>query len=542
MREAVRSGLAFVAPKVHVLLFVALLGAALGLRYRNIRESLPYCGSVDEKTWIQITWRMMRNGDLNPHRFVKPSLPVYMMLAGSSVGFLSEARRNEVREAKDLGKVVYPFYKKPKAVEPAKRLFAFLSVLALAMLGVVARVITRSPVSLWLAPLWACVSASYLELSWTYMNVDIAGAFFIWATLCQLVLWYRREAGPEPEPSNLALDPLIAGMLAGATIGCKYNLALILLPCLITLALLPPRRIVSRAVLLVGACAFTFLLTTPYALLDYSHFLTQVAREVRHYAQGHRETVIEQGWPMFKMYGAAFVADWGILLLIASFLGHVRLCLLDVRMFAIVAALPLTLLGLMSAQSTFFFRNLVSVQLFIALGLCSACLELPKIWALIAARAPRIAQRRGSVWVFAAALAAMTLLCFPWASLAAGYRWDVSSRRSAVRWILREVEAPTKVLVDYRLNVDTERLSPKHDVQTLNVTRPEVGSRAARVIQENPGALALVPESREPFYTALAERSTRVAAFGSQPLRPGRGAMGLDPKLLLLRLPDANVK
>jgi hypothetical protein len=533
MREVLRRARAFVRTWVHVLLLACVLAAALGVRYRNIRVASPYCGHVDEQIWIEIAFRMMRTGDLNPSRFKKPSLPVYMMLAGSSVGLLSEARGGEVRDAKALGKSAYPFYQRPRAVESAKRLFAFLSVVALALLGVVARALTGSRASLWLAPLVAGLSTYYLKLSWTYMNVDIVGACFAWATICQLLLWYRREQA-SPGTNDGAVDPLLAGVLAGATIGCKYNLALILLPCLLTLALLGGQRVVARTALLLAVCAATFVLTTPYAVLDFAHFLKDVASEVLHYSKGHG-TVIDKGWPMFAMYGAAFVEDWGVLLLVIAAAGHVRLCLRDARLFAVVASFPLALLGLMSLQSTFFFRNVLALHLFIALGVCAAFLALPELWRSISARFPRLAQRPRAAWVFGALVCLLVLSTLPWGALERGYVSEVSSRRAAARWLLRAVPTPSKVLVDERLNMDTSRVAALHQVQPFkaNAKSAKLGRRLR---SKNAGALVLAVESTESFYTELAKGATKLAEFGSELLVPGKKALGLDPKFVVLRL------
>jgi hypothetical protein len=436
----------------------------------------------------------------------------------------------------DLGTTAYPFYQHPRAVESAKRLFAFLSVVALAMLGVVARALTGSRTGLWLAPLIAGLSTSYFRLSWNYMNVDIVGACFAWATICQLVLWYRRELPSAGLRSGMA-DPVAAGVLAGATIGCKYNLGVILLPCLLTLVLLGGQRVVMRTALLLTACAATFVLTTPYAVLDFARFLKDVAIEAHHYATGHG-VAIDKGWTMFARYGAAFVDDWGVLLLFMAAVGHVLLCLRDARLFAVVAAFPLALLGLMTRQSTFFFRNVVALHLFIALGVCAALLSLPRLWALIVVRFPRLAERPRAAWAFVALGALLVLVALPWAALQQGYTSDVSSRRAATRWLLREVPNPSKVLVDTRLSMDTKRLAKLHEVQPFKIRNGKSRKRGRQLLAENPGALALVAASDELFYTALAEGATKLAEFGTTPLRPNRTAVTLDVKLVILRLAD----
>jgi hypothetical protein len=539
MQRWIRRLFVFARRKGHIALLLAVLSVALGVRFRNIHRSLPYCGGVDEKTWIEIAWRMLRDGDLNPHRFTKPSLPVYLMLAGSSVGFVSAAAHDEVREAKDLGKKAYPFYSVPRAVEAPKRLFASLSVLALAFLGLVARVLTRNDAALWLAPLFGLLSASYTGLSWTYMNVDIVGAFFAWATIYQLVSWYRRESAPAPQPPNLALDPAIAGALAGATIGCKYNLGLILLPCLLMFLLLDGPRPLARACLLIGTCAAVFVLVTPYALLDYSHFVGDVAREARHYGIGHRGVAVDAGWPMFVAYARGFLEDWGPWLLVGSAVGHLRLARREWRPFVIVSSFPVALVALMAMQRVYFFRNVVAVQLWVALGLCLACLELPRLLRATSARFPALSRRPWLRRGVAGAGVVILLLALPWATLRRAYASEVSSRHAATRWILRELAERETLLVDQRLYMDTSGLATKHEVVPLDGGSTKHTGKASRVRAQHGAAVAILPESSERYYVSLQEGATRLASFGTQPILPGKNAYNLDPKLVIMRLAAA---
>lgn len=542
MRARGKRLLASVRRRGHLIVFALVLAVALGVRFGNIRRSLPYCGGVDEKTWIQIAWRMMRTGDLNPKRFTKPSLPVYLMLAGSSVGLISSAGRGEAYKAKQLGKEAFPYYRAPRVVEAPKRLFASLSVAALALLGLIARGLTGRPAALWLAPLFALVSASYSQLSWYYMNVDIVGAFFAWATVCQLVQWYRREtAAPTPASSaGIGADALIAGALAGATIGCKYNLGVILLPCLLTVIFIGGQRVVARACLLLLASAFVFALVTPYALLDFSTFLHDVTREVRHYGTSHRGKSIERGWPMFGRYLGGFHDDWGTPLLLGALAGQLWLARRDVRSFLIVTSFPVALVFLMSMQRTFFFRNVVAVQLWIALGLAAACVAAPAWVGWARRRVPELRGRRYWSWGFSLVAAALVLVGLPWSGLEQTYASEVSSRRAATEWLTARVPEGGTVLVEDRLRMDTSELPGAFQVVPFKRESGKDKKRARALKREHPGALALVPVSNEPFYVELASGAAVLETFGSTPLNPKKGATNLDPKFVVLRLPPAS--
>ena len=145
--------------RVHVAVLVVVLVAAFATRARHVYESLPYCLHPDESTWAQIALRMHRDGELNPRRFRKPSLPVYIMYAGFGVGLLDARLHGEVSSAKDLGGKVTPYYGVPRAAVPAKLIFVLASVVAMGTGGYIAFLLTRRALAMWLAPLLVFVSA-----------------------------------------------------------------------------------------------------------------------------------------------------------------------------------------------------------------------------------------------------------------------------------------------------------------------------------------------------------------------------------------------
>ena len=163
--------------RVHLVVMLIVLAGAFATRVRHVYESLPYCRHPDESTWANIAIRMLRDGDMNPHRFRKPSLPVYLMYVGFGIGLVDARWHDEANVASDLGEKVVPYYDVPRAAVPPKLLFVLASIVAMGFGGVIAYFLTRRAMALWLAPLLLCVSASYYRLSWSYMNVDIIGAW-----------------------------------------------------------------------------------------------------------------------------------------------------------------------------------------------------------------------------------------------------------------------------------------------------------------------------------------------------------------------------
>src|SRR5687768_2887581 len=159
----------------HSWLALAVLIVALGVRAVDIRDSLPYPRHLDETTWANIALNMLRTGDLNPHRFRKPSLPVYLMLGGFSIGLVCAQIAGDAQRPRDLGSSA-SYYPVPLAAEVPKNLFALSSVLGMGFAGYLGYLFTGRASLLWLVPLLASASATYYRFSWSYMNVDIIGA------------------------------------------------------------------------------------------------------------------------------------------------------------------------------------------------------------------------------------------------------------------------------------------------------------------------------------------------------------------------------
>jgi hypothetical protein len=245
---------------------------------------MPYVGHRDEGTIVNLALVMRQNGDLNPRRFNYPSLPVYLVLSGFVLGGALAVVTGDAESLADLGTKSGRFYAVPMAAGLTKVLFALLSVAALGLAGAVAATVTGRRAALWAAPLIACLSYSYFRLSWMYLNVDIVGAFF---ALCTLGVLLVRRAGPEdPISEGKPWRAVGAGVFAGLTIGAKYNLFPILIPCLLWHWFYDRRRAASRGALVLAAAGAAFFATTPYALLAHKEFIFGVVAEMRHYGMG----------------------------------------------------------------------------------------------------------------------------------------------------------------------------------------------------------------------------------------------------------------
>jgi len=480
----------------HVLAMAIVLTLSLGIRLDHIVRSLPYARHVDEVTWADISLRMLRTGDANPHRFRKPSVPVYVMTAGFGVGLACAKLAGTAKSAKDLGEKVDRYYRLPGTALPPKALFTFASVVALGAAGYVGFMITRRAALLWLVPLLTAGSGDYFEKSWSYMNVDILGAGFLWVTLAYL---FREHA----RGNSFASGPgwfrrlLTLGVLCGLTVGCKYNLFPILLPGALWFLLFDRRRWLLAASLLGSIAVATFFLTTPYALVVPREFIDGLAIESQHYAIGHPGRTVARGLPMLWAYIRYLAESFGWIPYLLSLAGAVLLARREPRLSVLLFAFPVAFIGYMSMQRAFFERNAISVHLFIALTLGVAILELPeRLTAAVESFRPALASR----WtprVLAIAVALLVVAGIPWRSVAQAYSPRVEPRNDAMRWLVRRGKPNGVLLVDAEAKLDHRavdrrmrvlELDPKRDARKIQATleaEPELTIVATTSFEEH---------------------------------------------------------
>lgn len=240
--------------KGHAVVILALVTICIFgsvVRLNLILGSLPYPRHTDEKL---ILWRaqvMLHTGDLNPHWFKYPTLPTHLTAACLTVGYLYACSQLELKSVSEIGSVVYPYYTHPNVVLPAKLLFSLLSILSLVFVGLIGlRAFGRRSL-LFLIPLSLSMSSLYLQQSWSYLNVDIVGCFFV---MCVMLLLFR-----DLDEKGVFRRCIVLGVLCGLTISSKYSLFLIALPCSLHLLLYDWKRWPARCLIVIGAMIVTLL-------------------------------------------------------------------------------------------------------------------------------------------------------------------------------------------------------------------------------------------------------------------------------------------
>lgn len=421
--------------------------ATLWLQFRHIDATLPYPRHVDEAFVSGPAHRTVTTGNLHPYTFNYPSVPKYLTALGMAVGFIRSAGKLEISEVRQIGNVGYPYYETRRPMSTARRLFALLSVITLAMTGIGAWLAFRKPALLLLAPLVLLVSPLYFFHSWTYLNVDLAGTCFV-----MLALTTTLYATRQPSIYRAAVLP---GVFVGLAIGSKYTLALVVAPVLLAIALYVPQGLRVRAMLAaLAATVLSFLVADPYSLLDIPGFLNGVAWEAFHYASGHRGFTEEPGLRQFLYYMRHFASEFGPAGLALAVLGVVAHARADWRRAAVLALLPVGLLWLLVSQRVHFPRNVLSIHPILAMFAAYGLLTVHD-WVLTFGekRAPRMQKR-----AVRAGTAVVLLLLIPVWHIAGHFRVVPDSRNVATAWIQERIPAGWTIVVPKQLGLDRRPL------------------------------------------------------------------------------------
>jgi len=512
----------------HALVLALVLVASFVARFRDIHASLPYARHPDEEVWAGIALRMLRTGNFEPHRYRKPSLPVYLMSAGFSLGLARAGARGEASSVPERGERVERYYGVPSAAEIPKALYALFSVISLGVLGLLARAATGDPRLLWLAPSLAALSPSYYQHSWTYMNVDTIGTAFVLGTVAWLIVGEARDRARGRALGGVR-RAAGAGVLVGLAVGSKYNLFPVAIPAVLWFVLHEPRVWFRRSAVVAAVALACFVLTTPYALVRSDLFLRDVLTEVHHYASGrgalgagHRPDTVPAGWPMLRMYLSLFGTSFGWPGFLLAFGGVALLARRSFRLALVVFSYPVCFVLYMSMQRVFFERNALAVQLFVALALAVAVVELP---AFLARRVARFrgfeARARLTRAVLGVALAAFVALGVPWTATAAAYTGELEPRHAVARWLEAHAGAGTTVVVDQRVGLDPRTLPRGLELVVVDLVKhpatvPELAAHGRPF-------LLVVPTQDAARSAATLTRGQIVAQFStSQRRSPGR--------------------
>jgi len=249
---------------------LGIMVLSLGLEIWAVSHDLPYPG-VDEPTFVRPAVHMAATGDLDPHWFGHPGSTTIYPLAGIYHAWDAIAHGAPVFSPD--ARIAERFATDPGAFYLIGRLWAIAyAVAAIPLLFLLGRRCFSTAVGLAGAALWAV-----LPLAVSYGRVvrtDSAGVFFALLALLLIVRLLDRAS---------VRDYVLAGVVLGLGISSRYFLATLLAALVLAGAIAIRRRVpgatIRRIGVGVGAAVATFVVTTPYFLLDWSTARASLANE-----------------------------------------------------------------------------------------------------------------------------------------------------------------------------------------------------------------------------------------------------------------------
>ena len=430
--EAVSGGRGATRRRGALLLLALIVAVAFLVRAWGIEFGLPNKRArPDEAFLVGLAIRALR-GDLNPHSFLYPSLFMYFMSGvylawyglGRFTGTFSSGRE-----------FIALWYSAPGGFLLAARWVSV--VLGTANVVLVYRIgglLFDRRVGL-LAAFF--LALSFLHVSQSHFGVtDVPLTFMIsWAFL----LIVRARA--EPSAGRFVW----AGIVSGLAAGTKYNALLLAGPLVIVAVERALARrdgaVVRRALGPIGlfsvAFGVAFLASTPYALLDFPKFWTDLKLQAHILRNGHMFPVDHAWWVHLRVtlwYGL------GPPLFCASLLGFVVLARRDARKALFFAAFPAAYYFVAGSGKTVIVRYVDPLLPFLALGAA-----LATVW--LAARLAR-AVPAAPEGALSAALALVLVL----PSARSVIAWDrllaqTDTRVLAAEWIQAYAEPGDMILI-----------------------------------------------------------------------------------------------
>jgi 4-amino-4-deoxy-L-arabinose transferase-like glycosyltransferase len=321
-------------------LLLIILLSAVCIRYQGIKFGLPLAPHPDELLIINKASAIVKNADCNPHFFNYPSLYIYMQSA-------------LIKAHYEIGKITGKAYSftaidRSTTFVIGRLLTLLLSLGTIGTVYVIGTVLFDRTTGL-LSTLF--IVFSFLHITHSYVaTVDSPMVF--WAMLSFLMSAVIFLNGPKLRYY------ILNGIFIGLAIGTKYTAFIAVVPLLYSHLYrhsFSIKKIFDRKLILAFlVLPLAFIISTPYAILDFQKFYTDILWEAKHYSEtGHPGYEAES--TSYRAYSSCLLNGFGLIPIIISFLGIVRL--------------------LWNKKSTAFLLLLFPSSFFIFVGSYKVCFE-----------------------------------------------------------------------------------------------------------------------------------------------------------------------
>lgn len=357
---------------------LALFAGALVPRMWALDWGLPTAQHVDEPALLEVAMRMLRDGTLNPRRFVYPSLPYELFAAAIRLSVWWSNLLGDPVTVRSLPVKNYHITTAPAIFIWSRGVTALLAAATVPLLWALGRRMFDWRIGL-LAALLLAISQFHVRYS-HYITPDAPTGLFV--VLALLGAWRVATTGDWR-------GYLLAGAGVGLSAGYKYNAGVVAIAVALAHAMYWKRALLGRPLLRLCAsgllAALVFLATTPYAILDSATFLAELRESARSYAEGSRGDFNGRwdyrGYALWIWNSGLFAPGCAVAALGLP---------LVIRRYPRAAALLLVTIGaetlLLLSYKVHYLRNVLPVYPLIVLLACAGAAALAD-WASARARA-----------------------------------------------------------------------------------------------------------------------------------------------------------
>lgn len=322
----------------------AILLLALVLRVVGLRFGLPMAEARPDEITIAFQAMKFGTGDLNPHSFNYPSFFKYVVFVLFGAEFA-------------IGRALGVFVGK----EDFLRTFFSGAVEFRFLMRVWSAVAGTACVALLLAGPGRRFSALLLAVCFLHVRDSHFG---VTDTTMVTLATASVLASVELRRTGSARVAMWAGVLAGLATSTKYNAALLAVPLVIA-AFSSGGRTLDLLTAGGAAMVLSFLVGSPWALLDFATFQKDFLYEVRHLAAGQ---FVDVGDPWAYHLGTTLRLGVGLPLLVGGLLGWLLLARHDRRTAAVLVSFPVVYYFAIGRGESAFFRYMLPVVPFLCVG------------------------------------------------------------------------------------------------------------------------------------------------------------------------------
>ena len=385
----------------------AVVALALLARVAGLEFGLPLAEARPDEQTLAYQAMKFGRGDLNPHSFNYPSLFKYVVFVLFGADFALGRLLGRFEGQEDFLRAFF-------AADPEFRLLMRSFSVAAGTAGVL--LLGWMPGRVWSA---LVLAGCFLHVRDSHFGVtDIT---MVTLTTGAVLAASRLQA------RGTLRAAAVAGLVAGLATSTKYNAALLIVPLVLAAATSPAASQLRIGAAAVAAMGLGFVAGSPYAVLDASTFLTDFRYEAGHLAEGHH---VDVGGGWFHHATVTLPLAFGWPGFVAGAVGMLTAFGANRRLALVVFSFPLVYFLLIGRGETAFFRYMLPVVPFVAMG---AGLVLDAV------------HRRFGV-LAAAGLAAVLLISPLWRSVQAVGLMRAGDTRSAMgAWI--EGNVPTDAVI-----------------------------------------------------------------------------------------------